>query len=64
MLLKNEDFIHEAYGESGRDGVITIHVGKLGPPSDKTWIESWRTKLKMATVSRTPHSLTGYLVKT
>jgi histone acetyltransferase 1 len=44
MLFKHQEFLHEAYGtESGLKG-------KLGPPSDKSWVEAWRRKLKIATV--------------
>ena len=45
MLFNHKEFIDEAYGypTSGKSG-------KLGPPSDKVWIESWRKRLKMAMV--------------
>ena len=43
MLFNHKEFMDEAYGDptSGKSG-------KLGPPSDKVWIESWRKRLKMA----------------
>jgi len=42
MLFKHQEFLHEAYGtESGLKG-------KLGPPSEKSWVEGWRRKLKIA----------------
>ena len=45
MLFSHKEFMDKAYGDptSGKPG-------KLGPPSDKEWIESWRKRLKMANV--------------
>ncbi|KAG5651096.1 hypothetical protein H0H81_009872 [Sphagnurus paluster] len=36
-------------GKSGRGGkAVTGMPGKMGPPSDKTWLENWRRELKIA----------------
>lgn len=43
MLISHQEFMHEALGGSGEKG-------KLGPPSDKLWVETWRQRLKLATV--------------
>lgn len=38
-------------GKSGRGGNTTASAkGKLGPPADKTWVEKWRSDLKIAGV--------------
>lgn len=39
-------------GKSQRGGKDTIIAkGKMGPPSDKVWLEKWRNDLKIAGVS-------------
>ncbi|KAF9505816.1 hypothetical protein BS47DRAFT_1322163 [Hydnum rufescens UP504] len=43
MLFKHQEFLDEAYGTESE------LKGKLGPPSDKSWVEAWRRKLKIAT---------------
>ncbi|KAG7086509.1 hypothetical protein E1B28_002462 [Marasmius oreades] len=58
MLLSNETFIKEAFGEDavshggGRVGkigkVLKSKKGKMGPPVEKGWAEKWRVKLKIA----------------
>ncbi|KAG6918025.1 hypothetical protein DXG01_016877 [Tephrocybe rancida] len=36
-------------GKSGRGGKEVVNAkGKMGPPSDKAWLEKWRTDLKIA----------------
>ncbi|KAG6845691.1 hypothetical protein H0H87_004952 [Tephrocybe sp. NHM501043] len=36
-------------GKSGRGGKdVTSAKGKMGPPSDKPWLEKWRCELKIA----------------
>lgn len=52
MLFSHQEFQHEALGGS-------LEKGKLGPPSDKLWVENWRRRLKLATVrpSPDPHRL-------
>lgn len=45
--MKHNEFMREAYGD-GSTGALR---GKLEPPADKAWVESWRKKMKMATVS-------------
>lgn len=54
FLLKLADFIGEAYGQGqsgeGKGKGKASMNGKLGPPADKVWIETWRKKLKIATV--------------
>lgn len=38
-------------GKSGRGGNATASAkGKLGPPTDKAWVEKWRSDLKIAGV--------------
>jgi len=59
FLLKLEEFIEEAYGEGGQSGGeggerkgkgrAVVMKGKLVPPVDKAWVETWRRKLKIAT---------------
>ncbi|KAF4614777.1 hypothetical protein D9613_003276 [Agrocybe pediades] len=63
MLLSNEQFMEEGFGEkasvgraggrgrarkSGRGGEQILGKGKLTPPADKVWIEKWRRDLKIA----------------
>lgn len=50
-------------GKSGRGGNATASIkGKMGPPSDKVWLEKWRTTLKIAGVCNTFHfSIDGIL---
>jgi len=64
MLLANEQFMEEGFGEqasgrarkSGR-GLLardkSPSQGKLVPPADKAWTEKWRKDLKIAGVSST-----------
>jgi len=53
FLLKLADFIEEAYGQGqsgeGKGKGKASMNGKLGPPADKVWVETWRKKLKIAT---------------
>ena len=62
MLLGNDRFMAEAFGESavshggGKVGRQTGRSknqskGKMGPPVDKVWMEKWRIDLKIAGVS-------------
>lgn len=55
MLFTYDEFLKEAYGPGGGDiEKITeesVKEGKLGPVSDKVWVEAWRKKMKIATVS-------------
>lgn len=44
MLFNHKKFLDEAYGTEPE------LEGKLGPPSDKAWVEAWRKELKIATV--------------
>ncbi|KAJ2930049.1 hypothetical protein H1R20_g7005, partial [Candolleomyces eurysporus] len=46
MLLNHEQFMQEAFGEPVSYG--GGRVGKIVPPSDKTWLEKWRKDLKIA----------------
>ncbi|KAL0577366.1 histone acetyltransferase 1 [Marasmius crinis-equi] len=58
MLLSNEAFMKEAFGEDavshggGRVGKVGKALkpkkGKIGPPVEKGWAEKWRVKLKIA----------------
>ncbi|KAI0792801.1 histone acetyltransferase type B catalytic subunit [Abortiporus biennis] len=65
MLLSNQEFMKEAFGDGGSNGggkVAKVKTrtrpagsgakggkgGKLGPPSDKAWMEKWRIGLKIA----------------
>ncbi|KAF8590494.1 histone acetyltransferase type B catalytic subunit [Ramaria rubella] len=43
MLLANEAFTGEGYGSSSELG-----KGKLGPPANRSWVEQWRVRLKIA----------------
>lgn len=45
MLLANKSFTEEAHGDKSLG-----KKGKLGPPTDKAWVEAWRLKLKIAKV--------------
>lgn len=45
MLFVNQTFMEEAYGDKSLGG-----KGKLGPPTDKAWVEGWRVKMKIAKV--------------
>lgn len=38
-------------GKSGRGGGIPPPQGKMAPPADKVWLETWRKELKIAGVS-------------
>lgn len=62
MLLGLEDFMREAFGDdaeghsishgNGRGkGKVKEKRGKIGPPVDKGWLEKWRMRLKIASVS-------------
>jgi histone acetyltransferase 1 len=62
MLLSNERFIQEGFGEvavSHGGGKVAKKTGrakarsqgKLGPPADRAWVEKWRVELKIAGVS-------------
>lgn len=51
MLLKHNEFIREAYGDDRKTGVKGVGIGKLSPPADKDWTETWRKRMKMANVS-------------
>jgi histone acetyltransferase 1 len=64
MLLANEQFMEEGFGEqasgrarkSGRGQLASgksLSQGKLVPPADKAWAEKWRKDLKIAGVSIT-----------
>ncbi|KAH8114246.1 histone acetyltransferase type B catalytic subunit [Phellopilus nigrolimitatus] len=47
MLLAHAEFMGEALGEPGAAHIIK-GKGKLGPPTEKGWIEKWRRDLKIA----------------
>ena len=65
MLLGEDEFIKEGWGEEGEGhsvggpvrgngrgkGKAKAKVGKMGPPVDKAWLERWRMRLKIASVS-------------
>jgi histone acetyltransferase 1 len=61
MLLNLHAFIDEGFGtESSAGGPVrntkgkgkaVASKGKMGPPVDKAWAETWRKKLKIAGVS-------------
>jgi histone acetyltransferase 1 len=64
MLLANEQFMEEGFGEqasgrarkSGRGQLASdksLSQGKLAPPANKAWAEKWRKDLKIAGVSST-----------
>ncbi|KAK7049414.1 histone acetyltransferase 1 [Paramarasmius palmivorus] len=59
MLLSNEDFMKEGFGDStshgggrvgkpGRALKGSSAKGKMGPPVERGWAEKWRVKLKIA----------------
>ncbi|KAF8344073.1 acyl-CoA N-acyltransferase [Cantharellus anzutake] len=52
FLLRLTDFIKEGYGfeerYEGKGKERFVIGGKLGPPADKVWVETWRKKLKIA----------------
>jgi histone acetyltransferase 1 len=59
MLLSNERFIQEGFGEdsvSHGGGKVKSRraarkgKGKMGPPAHKGWVEKWRKDLKIAGV--------------
>ena len=65
MLLANEKFMREGFGPeavssnggkvAGRKArtkarTMRIGAGKMGPPSERAWLEKWRTDLKIAGV--------------
>ena len=67
MLLKQTQFVQEAFGDSslasvggGKVGGVrpggraakraAKFKGKMGPPSDKAWLEKWRVQFKLAAV--------------
>ena len=54
MLLNHKEFISEALGgpDAVAEGKLVKGKAKLGPPSDRGWVEKWRRELKMAGVSR------------
>lgn len=53
MLLNHKQFMTEALGGPNAlsEGKIVKGKAKLGPPSDRGWVEKWRIDLKMAGVS-------------
>jgi hypothetical protein len=66
MLLSNEQFMEEGFGEgsiSYGGGKVSKKAGKakrqaargkLDPPANKAWVEKWRTNLKIAGVCPRP----------
>ena len=62
FLLNLADFVKEAYGDEeggeekgkGEGKGKAVMNGKLVPPVDKAWVETWRQKLKIATVRFLP----------
>ncbi|KZV70737.1 histone acetyltransferase type B catalytic subunit [Peniophora sp. CONT] len=77
MLLKQTQFMQEAFGDSsltsaggGKVGGVrpggraakraAKHKGKMGPPSDKAWLEKWRVQFKLA--ARQYHRLVEMLI--
>jgi len=69
MLLENDKFIREAYGDdhyNHHGGGGRVHSrkrkgGKLSPPAEKGWMERWRVELKVA--SRQFHRLCEMLIQ-
>lgn len=64
MLVGNDEFMREAFGEDAGGGSVgpirnkgkaakgkgKAAKGKIGPPVERMWAERWRAKLKIAGV--------------